>query len=379
MISGRMDRLANQAISLLGALAILVAFSCVNLASADEIPRSNVRPPEGQDVQQWGGPNNLPATVLPQRSDPKVWRDIRHGIVGTVSIPDKKSGQLVQSAGTDWKTMRNGTIAVWGGWGLAGIVVLLALFLIVRGRIPIDGGPSGRAIERFNALDRFAHWLTAGSFVVLGLTGLNLLYGRQFVLPVLGPETFSALSVAGKYAHDNLAFAFMAGIVLMLALWLRHNIPDKDDLIWLAKGGGILFKGVHPPARKFNAGQKILFWIVVIGGVSISLSGLALLFPFKLPLFAATFELINIAGFDLPTNLSALEEVQLSQLWHAVVGLVLIIVIIAHIYIGTIGMVGAFDAMGTGKVDANWAREHHSLWAAEAVDDRQASSGADSD
>ena len=118
---------------------------------------------------------------------------------------------------------------------------------------------------------------------------------------------------------------------------------------------------------------------MVIGGVSISLSGLALLFPFKLPLFAATFELINIAGFDLPTNLSALEEVQLSQLWHAVVGLVLIIVIIAHIYIGTIGMVGAFDAMGTGKVDANWAREHHSLWAAEAVDDRQASSGADSD
>ncbi|MDP7547481.1 MAG: cytochrome b/b6 domain-containing protein, partial [Alphaproteobacteria bacterium] len=173
------------------------------------------------------------------------------------------------------------------------------------------------------------------------------------------------------------AFAFMAGIVLMVVLWLRQNIPSKDDLVWLARGGGLFMKGSHPPARKFNAGQKIFFWIVILGGLSISLSGLALLFPFKLPFFAVTFETANIFGFDLPTNLNALEEVQLSQLWHAVVGLVLIIVIIAHIYIGTIGMVGAFDAMGTGNVDENWAREHHSLWAEEALGDGQPQAGED--
>ncbi len=369
----------NLAINLLAVLAVLATLGFANLASADEIPVSNVRPPEGRDEQKWGGPAKLPATVLPQRSDPKIWRDIRHGVFGTVSIPDKKAAQLVQSAGTDWQTFRNGPVSTWGGWGLAGIVVLLALFLTTRGRIAIDAGPSGQTIERFNALERFAHWLSAGSFVVLALTGLNLLYGRQILLPLLGPEAFSALSVAGKYGHNYLAFAFMAGVVLMLVLWLGQNIPNKDDLIWLAKGGGMFAKGVHPPARKFNAGQKIFFWIVILGGVSVSLSGLALLFPFKLPLFAVSFEVMNIFGFNLPTNLTGLEEVQLSQLWHAVVGLVLIIVIVAHIYIGTVGMVGAFDAMGTGRVDRNWAREHHSLWAAEALDEGKASSGADAD
>lgn len=373
------SRTAHRMARLLAALAVLITLSGVNVASAEQIPRSNVRPPEGQDEQKWGGPDRLPATVLPQRSDPKIWRDIRHGVVGTVSIPNKQAGQLVQSGGTDWQSMRNGRVAAWGGWGLAGIVVVLAVFLAARGRIRVEAAESGRSIQRFNALERFAHWLTACSFVVLALTGLNLLYGRQLVLPILGPKTFSALSALGKYAHDYLAFAFMAGIALMAVLWLRHNIPNKDDLIWLIKGGGIFVKGVHPPARKFNAGQKIVFWIVLLGGLSISLSGLALLFPFKLSLFSDSFAVLNIAGFDLPTELSALQEAQLSQLWHAVVGLALIIVIIAHIYIGTIGMVGAFDAMGTGMVDENWAREHHSLWAEETMGEGQRPAGGGAD
>jgi formate dehydrogenase subunit gamma len=124
-------------------------------------------------------------------------------------------------------------------------------------------------------------------------------------------------------------------------------------------------KGVHPPARKFNAGQKIIFWIVVFGGASISFSGIALLFPFQFDAFSVTFAFVNIFGFDLPTDLTVLQEMQLIQLWHAGLGLLFIAVIIGHIYIGTLGMEGAFDAMGSGMVDENWAREHHNLWVAE--------------
>ena len=119
------------------------------------------------------------------------------------------------------------------------------------------------------------------------------------------------------------------------------------------------------PAKKFNAGQKIIFWIVVLGGISISWSGLSLMFPYQINAFAGTFALLNVFGFDLPTELAPLQEMQLTQLWHAIVGLIFIAFIIAHIYIGTLGMEGAFDAMGTGLVDENWAREHHDLWVAE--------------
>ncbi len=157
----------------------------------------------------------------------------------------------------------------------------------------------------------------------------------------------------------------MLGVVMIFVLWVLENIPDKYDFAWLAKGGGMFKKGVHPPARKFNAGQKIIFWIVVLGGVSISFSGIALLFPFQFQAFSGTFVFLNFFGFDLPEDLTLLQEMQLMQLWHAVLGLVLIAVIVGHIYIGTLGMQGAFDAMGSGMVDENWAREHHSIWLAE--------------
>ena len=142
------------------------------------------------------------------------------------------------------------------------------------------------------------------------------------------------------------------------------NIPTHHDLVWLLKGGGMFMKGVHPPSKKFNAGQKILFWLVILSGVSLSLSGLALMFPFEFPaMFAGTFAVVNDwFGTTLPTVLTPIQEQQYAQLWHAIVGIVMTAVILGHIYIGTIGMEGAFDAMGEGDVDYNWAREHHGLW-----------------
>ncbi len=244
------------------------------------------------------------------------------------------------------------------------MLLILAIFYMMRGRIKIDHGWSGWTVERFSNLERFGHWLLAGSFILLGISGLNILYGRYVLLPVLGPETFATLTSWGKLAHNYVAFAFMVALVLVFVIWVKHNFPSRVDINWALKGGGLVGTD-HPPAKKFNLGQKLIFWLVVLCGFSISLSGIALLFPFQLPLFADTFVILNVFGFDLPTDLTPLQEMQLAQVWHSAVSAALIAVVIAHIYIGSMGMEGAFDAMGSGRVDLNWAKEHHSLWVEE--------------
>ena len=190
---------------------------------------------------------------------------------------------------------------------------------------------------------------------------------------LIGAEAFSFISIWGKWLHNYVAFAFMIGLALTFVVWIRHNFPHWRDVVWLLKGGGMFVKGSHPPAWKFNAGQKILFWLVMLGGLSLSLSGLALLFPFQTALFAKTFAAVNMlagsrAGANLPTQLTPIQEMQYATSWHSIVALALIVVIVAHIYIGTLGMQGAFSAMGSGQVDVNWAKEHHSLWAEREIE-----------
>ena len=307
----------------------------------------------------------VPGQTLGIKSDSDLWRYVRTGNAGSTQMKDELSAVMIQSEGDNWRAFRNGPLSMYGAYGLLGILALLVVFYFVRGRIRIEAGPSDEKILRFGTIDRFAHWLMAGSFVVLGLTGLNMLYGRYLLLPLIGKEGFAAIAEAGKYAHNYLAFAFMLGLALSFVLWVRHNIPTKLDLKWLAQGGGIFVKGAHPPARKFNAGQKIIFWAVMIGGLSVSMSGIALMFPFQTNMFSETFALLNNVGFSLPTDFTPLQEQQLNQLWHGIVSLALVTMIIAHIYIGSVGMEGALDAMNTGMVDRNWAKEHHNLWVEE--------------
>jgi formate dehydrogenase subunit gamma len=319
----------------------------------------------------------VPGGSLGGASDADLWRAIRQGDRGTVSIPNERAGVLIQSEGDNWRAIRNGPLSTYGVWTLLGTIALLALFFVVRGRIRVEAGLSGHRIQRFNGFERFAHWLTASTFVVLALTGLNMLYGRYTLLPLFGPEVFATLTLWGKYAHNYLSLGFMIGLALLFVMWVWLNIPNHYDLIWLLKGGGILKRGVHPPSKKFNAGQKIIFWLVILGGASLSLSGVMLLFPFQLSMFGDTFAWINWAfGTDYPTQLTVMQEMQLAQLWHAIVALALTAVILAHIYIGSIGMEGAFDAMGTGQVDENWAREHHNLWV-ERLERRRPQEGDD--
>lgn len=352
----------------------------------------NVRPPADQptdapaepgvprslsDLQQpfpaEPGQMQSPLGELGPNSDATLWSAVRHGERFTVSIPDEKAAILVQSEGVWWQRLRDakGPLGEWGANAIVVTVLLLAIFYVLRGRIRIEHGWSGRLVERFNGVERFGHWLLAGSFILLALTGLNLLYGREYLMPLIGKELFADLSAGGKWVHNNVAWAFMLGLVLVFVMWVGHNLPRKADLVWLAKGGGLFTKGVHPSSYRFNAGQKLVFWAVILLGASASASGLSLLFPYELPLFAKTFQVMNQLGFaaiwgaPLPTDLTPIAEMQLAQLWHAMVALAMIVVIIAHIYIGSLGMEGAFAAMGSGMVDLNWAKEHHDLWVEE--------------
>ncbi len=303
-------------------------------------------------------------------SDAEVYRAVRYGSADiTVSARGPAADVLIQDGGMRWLEFRRGPLSNWGAWLLGGTIALLALFLLWRGRIRLHGAKTGETLLRFNAVERFGHWLLAGSFVLLAISGLIVLFGRTALIPLFGKESFAVLAMASKWVHNNVSWAFILALVLVFVSWVAHNFPNRADLVWLAKGGGLFSRNTHVPARKFNAGQKIIFWIVIVFGASISVSGLSLLFPFELPMFAATFEKLNMLGIpqalglgELPTTLAPHEEMQLAQVWHAIVAFVFIAVILAHIYLGTVGMEGAFDAMKSGRVEKQWAKEHHSLW-----------------
>lgn len=316
-------------------------------------------------------------------SDPELWRSLRYGSADiTVSSGGKAATVLMQDGGMRWLAWRQGPLATYGSYLLAGTLVFLVLFYLLRGRIRIDGEKTGRTITRFKTIERFGHWLLAGSFILLAITGLITLFGRFAIIPLIGKDAYAPVALASKWVHNNVSWAFMLGLVMVFVMWVAHNIPNKTDLKWIAVGGGLLKKGVHPPARKFNFGQKMIFWGVIVLGVSISASGISLLFPFEFPMFSVTFEKLNALGLPqlvglgtLPTELAPHEEMQYAQLWHSIVAFLMIAMILAHIYIGSVGMEGAYDAMGTGEVELQWAREHHGLWVKE-VEEAQRSSEA---
>jgi formate dehydrogenase subunit gamma len=261
-------------------------------------------------------------------------------IEGRIDIPDQKARVLMQPAGRQWDHFHEVILHWLGAIVILGMIALLALAYFVMGRIRMSAGRSGRKIVRFSGFERFSHWLTAVSFVLLALTGLNITFGKFLLLPALGPEAFSTFAQTAKYAHNFVSFSFVVGLALIVALWIKDNIPQRVDLDWLKQGGGFI-KSKHAPAGRFNAGEKLVFWFALGAGIAVTVSGFFLLFPFYWT---------NIAGM------------QIAQVVHAVIAMLFVAVILAHIYIGTLGMEGAFEAMGTGEVDINWAKEHHDLW-----------------
>ncbi len=264
---------------------------------------------------------------------------------GRVSIPDGNAANLIAPGNKDWRSVHQGIMTWVGAISILGMVGLLLAFYLIKGKIRMAKGPSGQTITRFNGFERFTHWLTATTFLVLAASGLNITFGKFVIQPWLGDAMFGPWSQFAKFCHNYLAWPFMLGLLFMLLIWIKDNIPNGRDVAWLKAGGGFV-GDQHPESERFNAGQKIIFWSVILGGVAMTVSGLILLFPFQW---------------------TGLEGLQTSNIVHGVVGMLLIAAMLAHIYIGSVGMEGAFDAMGSGEVDVNWAREHHSLWVKEQL------------
>jgi formate dehydrogenase subunit gamma len=291
------------------------------------------------------GPDGAPspdASVIDQRTLLEQGPRIQ----GRIDIPDVKADVLIQPAGRTWDYFHEVLLHWAGAIVIVGTVALLALAYQILGRIRIEAGRSGQKIVRFKALERFSHWLTAVSFVILGLTGLNITFGKILLLPLVGPETFSDISQIAKYLHNFTSFAFVAGLVLIAVIFFRDNLLAKVDVEWVKQGGGFI-KSKHAPAGRFNLGEKMVYWLSVAAGIAVSASGFVLLFPFY------------------GTNIA---DMQLAQVAHAIIAILFIALILAHIYIGTLGMEGAFEAMGTGEVDLHWAKEHHDRWLAEQLE-----------
>jgi formate dehydrogenase subunit gamma len=261
-------------------------------------------------------------------------------VQGRVSIPDANSANLIAPGNQGWRSVHQDIMTWVGALSILGMVAGLLFFYLKKGKIRIAKGTSGKTITRFSGFERFTHWLTATTFLVLAASGLNVTFGKFVIQPWLGDAMFGPWSQFAKFCHNYLAFPFMLGVVLMLLIWIKDNIPSGRDIAWFKAGGGLI-GDAHPPAGRFNGGQKL-----ILGGAALTVSGLMLLFPFKW---------------------TGLDGLQTSNVVHGVVGMLMIAAMLAHIYIGSVGMEGAFDAMSSGEVDLNWAKEHHSIWAEEEL------------
>ena len=285
------------------------------------------------------------------------WRGVRESgnQPGITNLPGAENGVLIQemveypfirltSAGEAWRQVRNRWILPYGGALLLIVVIAIGLFYKTRGPLTVGAPDTGRKIERFTYFERAAHWSNAIAFSVLAISGIVMAFGKFILLPLIGGALFGWLSYALKNLHNFAGPVFAVSLVVVFFTFLRSNWPNKSDLVWLRKGGG-LFNHAHVPSGRFNAGEKLIFWGGVFAlGIVVVGSGLVL---DKL-----------IPGLAYTRG-----DMQIANMIHGVATVLMMAMFLGHIYLGTLGMTGAYSAMRTGYVDEAWAHEHHQLWA----------------
>ncbi|MGJ3262716.1 MAG: formate dehydrogenase subunit gamma [Salinarimonas sp.] len=324
---------------LLGALALALLVLAPGHGLAQESDAQPEAFPEERGV--YLNPDRAPVgdvdTLLRTLSDREMPEERLDGFtywqnpaLGFVTAPDNRSWRDFR---TYWSPTIHTILLVLA------VAAVLGLFLW-RGSQGYERDPRGRRVPRFRFLDRVVHWTTAIAFVLLALTGLTLVFGRWIIQPWAGDAAFSALAGFGLVVHNQLGFVFLLGTLAMAGLWVQDNLFNSVDREWLRQGGG-LTTGSHVPAEKFNAGQKAIFWIAVLGGVVMGISGILLMLP------------ISTVGMTW---------MQLLHGAHTILAALLIAVIIGHAYLGSVGVSGSFDAMWKGDVDRQWAKTHHPLW-----------------
>jgi len=269
-----------------------------------------------------------------------VWKEVRSGEPQYTSLPGRETNVLIQPMGQTWRAARV-PVATVGGFLFVLTLLAIAVFYVLRGPIRTSGAPTGRMIERFTLVERSVHWGVAITFVALAVTGLIITFGKSVLLPLIGYTLFSWLATLSKTVHNFVGPVLVILLPIMIVLFLRENLFRAHDFAWLKKAGG-MFSGEHVPAGKANAGQKILFWVMVVAlGLTLCVTGLIL---------------------DFPNFNQTRQTMQLANVIHMVAGIAGAILVAGHIYLGTIGMKGALDAMRTGYVDETWAKEHHLYW-----------------
>jgi formate dehydrogenase subunit gamma len=273
-----------------------------------------------------------------------VWRDVRGGNINqyqTTQVRGVETNVLVESGGEVWRQIRNGPVTIYGGWLLVITFLLIGAYYAVKGSLKLHGKPSGRTLQRFSAWDRIVHWTTAVTFVILAITGLITLFGKHVLLPVTGYTLFSWLASLSKSLHNFVGPLFAVCTVLMIITYLKDNLPKAYDFLWVRKWGG-MFSGEHVPSGRFNAGEKAWFWgFVMVLGIVVSATGFVL----------------DFANFGQGRVL-----MQQMNVIHAIAGVLFTAGSLGHIYMGTIGVDGAYEAMRNGMVDETWAKDHHEYW-----------------
>ncbi|MBI4193643.1 MAG: formate dehydrogenase subunit gamma [Betaproteobacteria bacterium] len=288
-----------------------------------------------------------------------MWREVRKGEnpYQTTQVRGVETNILIQTEGQIWREIRNGPVTIYGGWLLVLVVVALGIFYWWRGRIMLKQPPTGRLVQRFTPWERLVHWGTAISFVVLAITGLTTLFGKYVLLPVFGYTLFSWLATLSKTLHNFVGPLFAVCAIIMFFTFVRDNIWQRGDLQWILSAGG-LFTGRHVPSWRFNIAEKFWFWLgVTFLGVAVSATGF----------------ILDFSNFGQGRLL-----MQLSNVVHAVGALLFIALAFGHIYLGTIGMEGAYESMRNGHVDEAWVKEHHEYWYNEVASQSRTAGGVPS-
>jgi formate dehydrogenase subunit gamma len=320
----------TMAIHALLVAGVLALFLGALPATAQQAPAPSSGAAEQALRQQTQPGNNAP-----------VWRDVRSEKEHFTTTRGREAGVLIQSGGETWRTWRNNRVIPVVGWLLAGVVLAIGVFWLVRGKIRLHSAPTGRRMLRFTWVERAAHWTTAISFCILAVTGLVTMLGKYVLLPILGPQIFAFVTQVGKVIHNVTGPVFSVAVVIVFLLFVKDNLPSRDDLQWIKAGGG-LFTDRHVPSHRFNAGEKSWFWIGVF----------------------ALSTVVSVTGFilDFPNFDQSRATMQTANLIHGIAAGLVTAFALGHIYIGSVGMEGALDAMKTGYVDEAWAKEHHEYW-----------------
>ncbi len=292
----------------------------------------------GRVVAQAQSDHSETAPWRNERAD--FWRQVRRGETGYTAVGGQERGVLIQGNGENWRVFRSGMMITFGAWLMAFVLFMAGFLHVINGAQKIEKGRSGLVIERWSGFERMVHWTVASLFLILALTGLSLLYGRTLLIPLLGKDGFAAYALIAKNLHNFIGPFFSAGLLLMIVIWFKDNLPIKADLEWAKTAGGMWGQG-HPPADRMNAGEKLMYWQFALFGIAVIVSGFIL---------------------DFPNFGQSRTVMQWAQVVHVLFAIGMIVTAMGHLYMALVGVEGAMEGMIVGKVDTHWAEQHHNLW-----------------